>query len=259
MTFESEGRKAGVAEPRTSGPGPVLGSGDECVGTSWARPDTTDMVLVHRAFRREFGLAPWLIRSVRADDTARVEQVAKHITEFADALLHHHSGEDDLVWPKLLQRAQPDTDLVIRMQSQHEAVAGLLAQVQNLLCTWRTTGNPATGQMLAERSEQLSAVLDEHLAEEEKRVLPLVEEHLSVAEWAQVGERGLADTPKNRLLFFLGAALEEATPAEQADFLPHVPLPGRIAYRLIGRRQYRRHVAVMRAGLPVGATAAARR
>ncbi len=138
-------------------------------------------------------------------------------------------------------------------------MAGLLAQVQNLLSTWRTTGNPVTGRLLAERSEQLSEALDEHLAEEEKRVLPLVEEHLSVAEWEQVGERGFADTPKNRLLFFLGAALEEATPAERADFLPHVPLPGRIAYRLMGQRQYCRHVAVLRAGLPVGARAAGRR
>lgn len=259
MTFKSKGRKADVAEPGTSAPGPILGSAGECVGTPRARPDTTDMVLVHRAFRREFGLAPWLVRSARADDTARVEQVAKHVSEFAEALQHHHSGEDDLLWPRLLQRAQPDTDLVVRMQVQHEAVAGLLAGVQNLLATWRTTRNPATGRMLAERLEQLSTVLDEHLAEEEKRVLPLVEEHLSVTEWEQVGERGFADTPKNRLLFFLGAALEEATAAEQADFLPHVPLPGRIAYRLIGRRQYRRHVAAMRAGLPVGVAAAARR
>lgn len=259
MNFNSKGLRAGVGGPGTSGPGPILGSGDERAGTRRARPDTTDMVLVHRALRREFGLVPRLVRSVRAGETARVELVARHVTEFVDALQHHHSGEDDLVWPKLLQRAQPDTDLVVRMQVQHEAVAGLLSQIQNLLCTWRTTGSPVTGRLLAEKSEQLSAALDEHLAEEEKRVLPLVEEHLSVAEWEQVGERGFADTPKSRLLFFLGAALEEATPAERADFLPRVPLPGRIAYRLIGRLQYRRHMAVVRAGLPVGPKAAALR
>lgn len=219
------------------------------------KPDTTDMVLVHRVFRREFRLAPRLVRQVPAGDTARAERVAAHIADLADALHHHHSGEDDLVWPKLLQRAQFEADLVIRMQTQHEAVAGLLLAVQNLLCTWRTTGSLVTRGLLAERLEQLSAALDEHLAEEERRILPLVEEHLSVAEWAQVGERGFADTPKNRLLFFLGAALEEATPAELGVFLPQVPLPGRIAYRLVGRRQYRRHVSLLRAGLPVGAAA----
>lgn len=222
------------------------------------KPDTTDMVLVHRVFRREFRLAPRLVRQVPAGDTARAERVAAHIADLADALHHHHSGEDDLVWPKLLQRVPLDNGLVTRMQTQHESVAALLDQVRSLLGPWKSSANPAAAHPLAETSEALSAALDEHLSEEEQQVLPLVEEYLSAAEWDQVGERGFAETPKNRLLFLLGAVLEEASPAEQALFLPRVPLAGRIAFRLIGRRRYRAQVAALRGGLQRSAAATLR-
>ena len=222
------------------------------------KPDTTDMVLVHRVFRRELRLAPRLVRHVGAGDTAQAGRVAAHVAGLLDALHHHHSGEDELVWPKLLQRAPLDDGLVARMQAQHETVAGLLEQVRQLLAPWQSSASPLAAQRLAETSEALSVALDEHLAEEERRVLPLVEEHLSVTEWDQVGERGFADTPKERLLFLLGAVLEEASPAEQARFLPRVPVAGRVAFRLIGRRRYRHQVATLRAGLqrPAAATAA---
>lgn len=221
------------------------------------KPDTTDMILVHRVFRREFRLAPGLVRYVSAGDTARAGRIGAHIANLADALHHHHSGEDDLVWPKLLQRAPLDDGLVARMQAQHETVAGLLEEVRQLLAPWQSSASPVAAQRLAETSEALSAALDEHLAEEEKRVLPLVEEHLSVVEWDQVGERGFADTPKDRLLFLLGAVLEGASPAEQAQFLPRVPLPGRVAFRLIGHRRYTHEIAALRAGVqqPAAATA----
>jgi len=46
----------------------------------------------------------------------------------------------------------------------------------------------------------------------------------------------------------LGAILEDATPDERAHFLAKVPLPGRIVWRLIGRRKYQRMIQRRRAG-----------
>lgn len=219
-----------------------------------SRPDTTDMVLVHRIFRREFQLAPRLIRGVHPGDTVQANEIARHLRDLADGLHLHHSSEDDLVWPKLLARTQPDTDLVMRMQNQHVVVVRLVAQLRERLSPWPATASPEAGEALAETCEELSRVLDEHLGEEEERILPLIEEHLTSQEWAQVGERGFAEVPKNRLLFFLGALCEEATSAERADFMRFVPLPGRLAFALFGERQYRREMARLRSGLhdPIG-------
>ncbi len=217
------------------------------------RPNTLDMVLVHRAFRREFRLLPQVVRSVAPNDIAHAQRVAAHYDELAEMLEHHHQGEDDLVWPKLLERSQPDENLVSRMQVQHQSVSTLLETSGEMLARWRGTADPTTGSEWAKTLGHLSEVLDDHLADEEQSILPLIERHLTVQEWREVGETGLAVVPKNRLLVLLGALFEDAAPAEQAQFLrDYVPLPGRILYTLVGRRQHLRETSAVRAGITPG-------
>ena len=43
------------------------------------RPDVHEMVVVHRAFRREFGAAAGHVRRTRAGDTRRARIVAEHL------------------------------------------------------------------------------------------------------------------------------------------------------------------------------------
>ncbi len=189
-----------------------------------------------------------------AGNTVQANEIARHLSDLADGLHLHHSSEDDLIWPKLLARAQPDTDLIARMQNQHALVVRLVDQLREELTRWRASASPEMGAPLARTCEKLSKVLDEHLGEEEAQILPLIEEHLTCPEWAEVGARGFAEVPKNRLLFFLGALCEQATSAERADFMRMVPLPGRLAFALFGERQYRSEVARLRSGLhdPIG-------
>ena len=82
--------------------------------------------------------------------------------------------------------------------------------------------------------------------EEEQRILPLVEAHVSEAEWAQLGERGRASTPKDKLVLLLGAILEDLSPAARLRFLATMPLPARLMWRAVGERQYRRYAERVR-------------
>ncbi|MCW2665989.1 MAG: hemerythrin cation binding domain protein [Frankiales bacterium] len=213
------------------------------------RPDTTDMVIVHRVFRREFRLLPQLVRAVVPGDRERARTVTAHGIEMIETLHHHHSGEDALIWPRLRERADLHAGLIERMQEQHHAVAALIDRASALLPTWSAAAGIGVRDEVAEVLEQLSVELDAHLDEEEREVLPLIEQHLTLAEWAQVGERGMASIPKSRLLVFLGHLLEETSAAERARFLVHVPLPGRVAFRLVGQRKHRREVDGLRGGI----------
>ncbi len=204
--------------------------------------DTWEMVVVHRMFRREFRLMPGLIRTVRPGDTARSEYVADHIAVLTEGLHHHHEGEDELLWPKLLDRVGSlNTELVQRMEAQHEVVASGLSQVDTLLPRWRTTADRSTGNELAAVLSQISIALDEHLTEEENEILPLVSIYITEAEWKALGDRGKASIPKGAKGFVtLGAILEEATPHERTRFLGIIPPPVRLLYKLIGAGIYRR-------------------
>ena len=87
------------------------------------RPDTHEMVIIHRAFRRESRLLAALIAAVPAGDTARARVLAAHFRWYQLGVHHHHTGEDELIWPLLLARVDLEADVVVRMEAQHERVA----------------------------------------------------------------------------------------------------------------------------------------
>ena len=212
--------------------------------------DTRDMVLVHRVFRREFGLLPLMVRGVADGDVRAAARVARHAREMTDALHHHHHNEDELLWPRLLERAPLDADLVARMQAQHAAMAEILRRVQTVLPAWPRTARSRDASTLADAFTELAAGLGEHLDSEEQQVLPIVARTITPPEWGELAQRGFAAMPKRRALVFLGHILSSASPAEQTRFLHRVPPKVRLAYRLIGHRTFTRETAALRAGLP---------
>jgi hemerythrin-like domain-containing protein len=212
--------------------------------------DTRDMVLVHRVFRREFRLLPLMVRGVADGDTTSASRISRHATEMTDALHHHHQNEDELLWPRLLQRAPLDAELAERMEAQHNVISELLARAEAALPEWQRTARAGDGDALAAGLGELHARLEEHLDEEETHVLPIVGQTITPAEWNELAERGFAAMPKRRALVFLGHILESASPGERSRFLRRrVPPPVRLLYRLIGRRAFTRETAVLRAVL----------
>jgi hemerythrin-like domain-containing protein len=212
--------------------------------------DTRDMVLVHRVFRRELRLLPALLRQVADGDVDAAARICRHTREMLDALHHHHHSEDELLWPRLQQRAPASTSLAERMQAQHAAIAGILQRAETALPGWQRTARARDAATLAADIAELHVRLNEHLDEEEQHVLPLVGQTITPAEWDQLGQRGFAAMPKRRALVFLGYILESATPAERSRFLRRVPPPVRLLYRLAGERAFHRESAALRAGLP---------
>lgn len=205
---------------------------------------TEDMVVVHRIFRHGFGELPGLVRSTPAGDTGRAALVAGYADFLLNGLHHHHHAEDEVIWPRLLERATPDAELVTRMQEQHEAVASRVAEVRALLTRWRAA--PDGPEAPAVAIEQLAVALAEHLDEEESRILPLVRAHLTAAEWQQVGERAFEGFSDDEKATALGLLEEVATPEEVAMMTDDLPLPIRVLWRLDGRRRFTRQMARVR-------------
>jgi hemerythrin-like domain-containing protein len=211
--------------------------------------DTSDMVIVHRMFRRECALLPQLVAAVAGGDLARARTVAGHAREVLDMLHHHHVGEDELLWPRLSAGTRFHADLLARMDTQHQGLAVLLEHAATSFTAWQNAPTAPTSTALTALLEQLSAGLNEHFDEEEAAVLPIVERVISAAEYQEVGQRGLVSIPLTRRLVVLGYLLEGATAQEQSDFLAAVPAPARLAYRLIGARQHRHETTRLRGPL----------
>jgi hemerythrin-like domain-containing protein len=206
---------------------------------STTQPDTNEMVIVHRVFRREFHLLPDLIGLVREGDTARAAVLAEHATDLVTGLHHHHQAEDELLWPPLLRQATLHTDLVRRMEAQHNALSAALNQIEKLLPAWATKAGGAERDELGDAVRRASTILDEHLGEEEQEILPLVRKHLTVEQWKALGDRGAeAIDDKKKRLIFLGMILEDTSADEERDFLSRMPGLVRLLWKVVGRRQY---------------------
>jgi iron-sulfur cluster repair protein YtfE (RIC family) len=203
-----------------------------------ARPNTREMIVIHNVFRRVFGDLPGLVRAVAPGDTARAGVLADAYVEVATGLHHHHTNEDELLWPTLLQRVEVERGFVLRAEEQHERVHELLEHGNAQVAAFRSDPTADLRDEFAATIEELFAALSEHMADEERYILPLVEEHLTVSEWEQLGERGRASIPKDRLLIQLGWILDCIPAADRREFLRGMPLPARILWPLIGRRSF---------------------
>jgi len=210
--------------------------------------DVHDMVVVHRVFRREFRLIPELVREVRPGDTARAKVIADHARLVLTGLHGHHTGEDELLWPKLLERAAPDAALVHRMEAQHERVDAAIQRIGPALDRWEAEARPAVSEEVAAGFDSLRVALLEHLDEEEREILPLAARHITQAEWNELGEHGVGETRKQDLPILFGAVAEEATPEEMVQILGTVPLPVRFLLRTVFARKYQRYVSRVRDG-----------
>jgi hemerythrin-like domain-containing protein len=213
------------------------------------RPDTREMLVVHRVFRREITLLARMVRAVPAGNTGRARLIAGHFADYQLGLHHHHTGEDDLVWPLLLARVDLEAETVLRMEAQHETVAGTLDEAARYVPAWVSAPSARTVAPLAAAISAHGDALREHLADEEEHVLPLIAEYLTVAEWSQLGERFARDTPKDKLLFFLGLILEDASPQERELMLGNLPGPARLLWHTVGKRSFQRKIRRIRADL----------
>jgi hypothetical protein len=210
------------------------------------RPDVQEMVVVHRAFRRESAAAAGYVRRTPEGDTRRAKIVADHVRLCLAGLEMHHTGEDAVLWPLLLERAAPSTGLVETMQAQHHAVEAHTEAITPALAAWEANPTRAAGENLATLFEGLTTALVEHLDLEEREILPLASRHVTAAEWNQMGEHGKDSMSPSQLPIMFGLVLEDADEQERARMLGNLPLPIRLLLRSIGAWQFKRYVRRLR-------------
>ncbi|RJL35703.1 hemerythrin domain-containing protein [Bailinhaonella thermotolerans] len=208
--------------------------------------NTQDTEIVHRAFRRESRLLVELVAAVAPGDTARAEVIAGHFRLYRLGLRHHQEVQDELLLPPLLSRVDLDADIVLRAEAQHRRLAATLTRLDAAVPAWEATAGADERDTLVAALADHRAVLLEHLGDEEAALLPLAARHLTEREWALLRGRLVTGIPAPTLLTLCGAVLEEADPAERAAVLGGLPAPVRVAWHVLGRPRYARHIRRVR-------------
>src|SRR5215468_5615799 len=210
--------------------------------------DVRDMAIVHRTFRNVYEESARLVRAAPTPSPGRVTFLADHI-DFGLAALHvHHEGEDELLYPKLIERVPGQAPMTEEVEHEHQLIATALDAALAACATWRQRPSAETGEALATALDQLNAVVQPHLDDEEQKVVPLAAVTLTQQEWDAMGKRGMSSIPRNKRAIAAGLMLESLDEADRAYMMKHVPAPLRMLFPLLIERPWKKYASTLRTG-----------
>ena len=207
--------------------------------------DASGMAEIHRMFTRGFGEGPALVRGVREGDTAHAAAVATQLETLSLGLHAHHEGEDERLWPALDERAPSCAAHVERMKAQHAELLVHLTALDRALPAWRATATATDAEPVLSALAGVNTAMAVHLPDEETNIVPVMEYTITEPEIEWFAEHGRNAIPKGQTWQQLGEILAAQPDGGDEWLHKHMPAPGRLAWRLIGRRAYAKHRAAL--------------
>jgi hemerythrin-like domain-containing protein len=200
------------------------------------------MLMIHGLMRSLFRDAPKLVAAAQPGDADRARVLGEHVIEIADGLHRHHTGEDELLWDQLSAKSPGCALHVGLMKLQHAAMGEALYRLEKAAITWQDVADQAHRDAVVAALDDINTLLNAHLGDEERLILPTASQVMSQREWNRLGEHGRAAIPRNRMFIQLGFILDSMSPDAGKRFLAEaLPAPARVLYRVVGRRQYLAH------------------
>ena len=216
---------------------------------STAQPiDVRDMAIVHRTFRNVYEESARLVRAAPTPSPARVTFLADHIDFALAALHHHHEDEDELLYPRLIERVPEQAPMTEHVEHEHLLIKTALDAASAACAAWRGRPSAETGEALAVALDHLNTAVQPHLDDEEQKVVPLAAVTFTQQEWDEMGERGAAWIPRNKRGIAFGMILEPLSQADRAFMMRSLPAPVRLLYPILIDRPWKKYAATLRTG-----------
>ena len=201
--------------------------------------------LFHDALRRDLDRMIRALTVATARPRSQRTAFAEHVTLVLDLLHHHHTGEDQGLWPLVRRRAPDLAAQLDMMEAEHASVARSIESARAVAGHYATAEDPAIAERLREAITDLREVVLPHLDHEETEVMPRVVRALSRQDWSALTRRELRDRPS---LALAGQGLvwsrEGLDRQQKAEFDRQVPTPMRWIVEKRYGRAYRRRVAL---------------
>jgi hypothetical protein len=210
--------------------------------------EVRDMRIIHETFRRAYEEAARLIRDNPTPSPPRVTFMADHVDFGLTMLHHHHEGEDEILYPLLVERAPDHAARTEQIDQEHQAVKGAIDAARAACAKWRAAPTSESAEALATSLDQVNAALLPHLDNEEREIVPLAAVTVTQEEWNAMAKHGIASIPNNKKLIAFGMILEPLNPTDRAYMLSNVPPPVKVLYRLTGKRAWNKYATTLRSG-----------
>ena len=192
------------------------------------------MFAVHAAFRRDAERLSRVAARFADDDPDHRAALLVGWRQFSGELHHHHSVEDDHIWPRARLRCSADALAVLQaMEDEHALIEPAINAVE------ATLAEPDCGS-LADAADHLTGVLRSHLAHEERYALPIIQATVTPREWRALSRSIQREMGLKGAAAVVPWVMDELPPRAAREVLGQLPIPLRVLYRYRWQPRYRR-------------------
>jgi hypothetical protein len=158
------------------------------------------------------------------------------------------NGEDELLYPKLIERVPDQAPMTEEVEHEHQLIKTALDAVSAACAAWRQRPSAETGEALAAALDQLNVVTQRHLDDEEQKVVPLAAVTLKQQEWDALGKHGVAQIPRNKRGIAFGMILDPLSEDDRGYMMRVLPAPVRMLSPLLIERPWNKYASTLRTG-----------
>lgn len=152
--------------------------------------DMTMMYLMHHAFRRDLAAFATVVPQTPVHKRGAWQALAQRWILFASALHNHHAGEDEHLWPVLLQRVgAEDRPTLEAMAAEHADIDAALKVCRDGMMLMATHPTEDVRSALTVRLVGAREHLARHLSHEETDAIACIQRVMSADEWQAIEER----------------------------------------------------------------------
>jgi hemerythrin-like domain-containing protein len=198
--------------------------------------------LVHAGLRRDVNR----IREVAQQPltSERREALARRVGWLVEFLHHHHTSEDEAIWPVAMRKQPQLSGLMKAMEAEHRVMSAAADTLRDAAAAYARDGSESRRQALVDAVEGVRNTCLPHLEHEETVAVPQLVQILDDREWAQVDKRFRRGVSLKDLGWIVMWLLDDLDPAD-VHFL-RGQLPGPVLLFLTWRwgRSYDREASL---------------
>lgn len=201
--------------------------------TEITAPDLSDYRVIHRCLRTAPHRVAAALTAFEAGDRDHARALARYWAGYAGEVLAHHTVEDEIFFPRLVERVPVAAHHLQRVDGDHHRLDVLMAAAGTAFERLGTSARVADADDAGAVVRELASHMDSHLDFEDEDLVPLFGRHFTAEEYKALSEAAMKHPGLGKqAAFTVPFVMHSASAPERTKLLGEAPLPFRILFRI---------------------------
>jgi hemerythrin-like domain-containing protein len=219
-----------------------------------SKPDLDDYRIIHHTLRAGAHQMAAALAACEECSGTQAKALVKYWTGYAGEVFAHHTIEDDIFFPRLVERVPAAVDLLEQAAADHHQLDRLMGACHRSLTELTRATTAAAAFEAAACMRELASHMDSHLDFEDEHIVPLFGDHFTAEEYAELTTAAMKHLGIGKqAAFTVPFVMHWAAPADAAKMLGEAPA----AFRLLFHVTRRGHARLVHRALGAAAVAPA--